>query len=306
MSVSRRQTFSYLKQRFERLGLQPDVRHGQNFLIDLNLIELIARTGELTRRDVVLEVGTGGGSLTALMAEKAGHVLSFEIDPGMHQLASEELAACPNVSLFHQDALRNKNNLHPVVLDALDEWMQKIPKARLKLVANLPYNIATPVISNLLSTPHTPALMAVTIQKELADRLTAKPNSKDYGALSVWVQSQCSVKIARVLPPSVFWPRPKVTSAIVRIELQPDRRDRIPDRPFFHTFVRALFLHRRKYLRSCLVSAVKGELDKSTVDEILTEQGHGPEARTEQLSIERLLALTEAVRAKLSATHGAP
>jgi len=301
MSVSKRQTFSYLKQRFERLGLQPDTRHGQNFLIDLNLIELIARTAELTRRDVVLEVGTGGGSLTALMAEKAGHVLSFEIDPGLHQLASEELAPHPNVSLFLQDALRNKNNLHPVVLEAIDEWLGRIPNARLKLVANLPYNIATPVISNLLSTPHTPALMVATIQKELADRLVARPGAKEYGALSVWVQSQCAVKIARALAASVFWPRPKVNSAIVRIEPLAERRERIPDREFFHSFVRSLFLHRRKYLRSCLISAVKGTLDKSAVDEILSQLGHGPEARTEQLSIEQLLAMTEAVRKRRTA-----
>ena len=110
--------------------------------------------------------------------------------------------------------------------------------------------------------------MTATIQKELAERIAARPGSKDYGALSIWMQSQCRVEILRMLPPAVFWPRPKVSSAFVQITLDEALRRRIPDRKFFHDFVRAMFCHRRKFLRSELLSVVKGRLGKPEVDAI--------------------------------------
>ena len=111
-------------------------------------------------------------------------------------------------------------------MDAVGEQLAAAPGRRFKLVANLPYNIATPVLSNLLLARHVPHSMTVTIQKELADRITALPSTKDYSALSVWIQSQCTAEIVRLMPPSVFWPEPKVTSAILRIVVDPERRAR--------------------------------------------------------------------------------
>ena len=157
--------------------------------------------------------------------------------------------------MLQLDALRNKNNFDDRVMDAVGEQLAAAPGRRLKLVANLPYNIATPVLSNLLLAPHVPHSMIATIQKELADRITASPSTKDYSALSVWIQSQCTVEIVRVLPPSVFWPVPKVTSAIIRIVVDPERRAAIPDLNYFHQFIKALFLHRRKFLRANVVAA---------------------------------------------------
>ncbi len=174
------------------------------------------------------------------------------------------------------------------------------PQRRLKLAANLPYNIATPLISNLLTTDIVPASMTVTIQKELADRITARPSTKDYGALSIWVQSQCHAEVLRILPPTVFWPRPKVHSAIIQIVPQPHLRGRIPDLPFFHTFVRSMFFHRRKFLRSVVLSAFKKELSKPQVDAVLTELNLGPDARAEQLDVEQMLELCEHFRAVVS------
>ena len=113
--------------------------------------------------------------------------------------------------------------------------------------------------------------MTVTIQKELAERITARPGSKDYGALSIWVQAQCRVEILRILPPEAFWPRPKVSSAFLQITLDEALRRRIPDRKFFHEFVRAMFCHRRKFLRSELLTVVKGRLGKPEVDAILAQ-----------------------------------
>jgi 16S rRNA (adenine1518-N6/adenine1519-N6)-dimethyltransferase len=167
----------------------------------------------------------------------------------------------------------------------------------------LPYNIATPVISNLLSTPVTPASMTVTIQKELADRITAVPSTKDYSALSIWVQAQCHAEIVRILPPTVFWPRPKVTSAIIRITPDPQLRARIPDPEFFHQHVRAMFFHRRKFLRSVLVAAYKDRLTKADIDAIMAGLNLGPQSRAEEMDVASTLELCEAVRARLPATE---
>lgn len=286
-------------QRFREAGFEPHARHGQNFLIDLNLLGILIDAAELGPNDVVLEVGTGVGSLTTQMAPQAGHVITVEIDQHLHQLASEELIDFDNVTMLQQDALRNKNNLHHNVLEAIRQQVEAVPGRRLKLVANLPYNVATPVISNLLEAPIVPVAMVVTIQKELADRIMAVPSTKDYSALSIWVQALCDVELLRVLPPQVFWPRPKVNSAIIKVVPREDKRARIPDLKFFHDFVRALFFHRRKFLRSVVVSAFKDQLEKSDVDEVLGRLGLGADARAEQLDIDRLLELTEAFRTKI-------
>jgi 16S rRNA (adenine1518-N6/adenine1519-N6)-dimethyltransferase len=287
--------------RFEEAGIAPQTRHGQNFLIDLNLVRLLHRTAAVGPDDVVLEVGTGTGGLTALLAADAAHVVTVEIDHRLFQLASEELAGLPNVTMLHMDALRNKNNLHPDVLEAVKGQLAAAPGRHFKLAANLPYSIATPIISNALALEVPPRTITVTIQKELADRILAAPSTKDYGSLSVWVQSQCRATLARVMPPDVFWPRPKVSSAIVHLELDDALRGAIPDLDFFHRFVRGMFFHRRKFLRGVAVSAFKNELSKPEVDDVLTSQQLGPTARTEELSVERLLSLCEAFRGKLAA-----
>jgi 16S rRNA (adenine1518-N6/adenine1519-N6)-dimethyltransferase len=293
------QTISYLTRRFREVGLEPNRRHGQNFLIDINLLQLLIESANLESNDVVLEVGTGTGSLTALVAPQVAAVVTVEIDHHLHQLASEELFDCDNVSMLLQDALRNKNHFDPRVLDAVSAELGKNEARHFKLVANLPYNIATPIVSNLLATDMPPRSMTVTIQKELADRIVARPATKDYGHLSIWIQCQCRAEIVRLMPPRVFWPRPKVESAIIHIELEPTRRAMIPDLKFFHRFVRAMFFHRRKFLRSVLISAMKTELTKPEVDDVLSETGFSGELRAEQLAVDEMFALSEAVRQRL-------
>ena len=297
-----RQTLSFLKKRFAEVGIEPQTKHGQNFLIDLNLQHVIADTAQLTRDDVVLEVGTGTGALTALMAAQAVHVVTVEIDERMYQLASEELVDVPNVTQLQMDALRNKNNFCPELLDEIEQQLAAVPNGRLKLVANLPYNIATPVISNLLRTRVVPHTMVATIQKELGERIVAKPSTKDYSALSVWIQCQCDAKIARIMPPSVFWPRPKVQSAIMEIVVDTERRDRIADREFFHGFSRSLFQHRRKFLRSVLITAFKKQLGKPQIDEVMAEMQLGSNARAEELDVPTILTLSELIRARLESS----
>lgn len=283
--------------RLREIGVEPASRHGQNFLIDLNLVQMIVDSAELDRRDVVLEVGTGTGSLTALMAPQAAHVVTVEIDGHLYELASEQLLEFDNVTMLHTDALKNKNHFNPVVLETIGERLAAVPDARLKLVANLPYNVATPILSNLLSCDYTPHSMVATIQKELAERIVAQPWSKDYSALSVWMQAQCDCEIVRVMAPSVFWPRPKVDSAIIRIVVNDEKRNSIPDATYFHQFVKSIFLHRRKFLRANVVAAMKKHLNKEQVDVLMDEMGFGPDTRTEQLDVATLLAFTEKVRA---------
>lgn len=287
---STKQTVSFLRRKFAEIGFRPYAKHGQNFLIDLNILDVIVREADIQPRDVILEVGMGTGSLTARLAEYAAHVVSVEIDPHLAELAQEQLAPDAPVTVLQQDVLKNKNQLDARVLQTLSEWLERIPDSRLKLVANLPYSVATPVISNLLACETPPDSMTVTIQKELGDRIVAQPRTKDYSSLSVWVQSQCDAAVLRDLPPSVFWPKPKVTSSIVQILLNPARRAQVSDLGSFHFFVRHLFLHRRKFLRGSLLAAFKS-LDKPTVDRIMDELSLGSESRAEELSVEQVVQL---------------
>ena len=294
---AKNQTKSFLRRRFAEAGIRPVTHRGQNFLIDMNLQRLLVDSAKLDRRDVVLEVGTGTGALTALMAERAGAVVTVEVDHTMHQLASEELYELENVTMLCQDALKNKNKFAPEVIDAIKEQLEKLPNGRFKLLSNLPFSIATPVLSNLLLTEIVPTRMVGTIQKELADRIVAVPNTKDYKALSIWMQSQCQTQIVRIMPPSVFWPEPNVMSAIVRIDVDESLRAKIPHLRFFHQFVRAIFLHRRKFMRSVVLSAFKKRLTKGQLDAIMADFGMRPDCRAEQLDVETILAFCEAIRA---------
>jgi len=222
-----------------------------------------------------------------------------EIDEDLYQLASEHLHQLPNVVMLHADALARKSLLNPDMLAEVEKHLAQRPTRRWKLAANLPYQIATPLLSNLLVLDRPPELMTVTIQKELADRITAQPSTKDYGALSIWIQTQCEVELVRVMPPEVFWPRPKVSSAILRIRPDSTKREQISDREFFHQFVRDIFQHRRKFLRSELLGAVKERLDKSEVDAVLAELGLSGQERAEALRPEQMLLLAETIRRRM-------
>ena len=291
MKNADRQTRSHLMQLFKEHGFNPRTHLGQNFLIDINIIEFIVSEGQLTSYDVVLEVGTGTGGMTMFMVEEAGHVVSVEVDQNMHRLASSLMEGCDNATLMHTDALRNKNHLSDLVVEEVRMRLDAIENSQLKLVANLPYSVATPVVSNLVATDLPWSRMIVTIQLELGERMAAAPGTSNYGALSVWLQAQCRVKMIKRLAPSVFWPRPKVHSAIVRLSPDPQRKARIIDRPFFHDFVRRLFHHRRKLLRTVLVGMYSKQLSKPEVDELLAQFGCETETRAEELDVDQHVQL---------------
>jgi 16S rRNA (adenine1518-N6/adenine1519-N6)-dimethyltransferase len=294
-----RQTRSHLMRLFEQHGFHPRTVLGQNFLVDLNIVEFIAERANLDPRDVVLEVGAGTGGLTTYLAEFAGDVVSVEIDDNMHRLAEEMTQNFDNVTLLNQDALKNKNNFAPEVLELLESKLSQSSDRRMKLVANLPYSVATPIVSNLVATNLNWDRMVVTIQWELGLRMTAKPRTSDYSALSVWLQSQCFVKVLKKLPPTVFWPRPGVDSAIVQLVPNPKGRKAIANRPFFHDFVRRLFHQRRKFARSVLVGMYRKQIKKSEMDDILASLNLLPTARAEEMSVGELVELGNRVYARV-------
>lgn len=219
-----RQTLSYLRNLLEERGIEPKNKLGQNFLIDLNLLDLVVRTANLSGDDLAFEVGSGTGTLTGRLAETAGAVVSVEIDPQFFDLAEELLTDRPNVRLVKADVLKRKNELNPVVLKALDETQERFGCTNRKLIANLPYVVATPVICNTLIAGLGITEMVVMVQWEIAERLTANVGASMYSSLAVLVQSVADVSVVRRLAPTVFYPRPTVESAIVRIVANPEKR----------------------------------------------------------------------------------
>ncbi len=292
-----RQTTAYLKKLFGEVGFSIDARRGQNFLVDLNLLDLLERSAGIEPDDIVLEVGSGTAALTERLSRAAFRVVTVEIDPRLATLAADRLIDCDNVELVAEDVLAGKHQLAPAVLTALDAAEAARQAAgrsgRFLLVANLPYCVATPVISNLLMVRPF-AAATVTVQREMAERMIALPSTRAYNALSVWVGAQCRGEIVRVLPPTAFWPRPKIDSAIVRLDLEPERREAIADLAQFHEFVRDIFCHRRKLLRGLLIRLAGGKQKPEAiarVDKLYQRFGFERSIRAEEIAPDTFVAL---------------
>ncbi len=300
MKDVQRQTRSWLMELFSQHGFNPRGDLGQNFLIDVNLIEFVVRHAELGHNDVALEVGSGTGGMTAFLAAVAGKVISVDIDKNMAVLAAEAVKDCDNVTLVNKDILKNKNTLDAEICDLIRYQVASLPHGRLKLVANLPYSVATPVISNMVASDLPWERMVCTIQWELAEKMAAEHGTSGYSALSVWIQSQASIRILRKLGPNVFWPRPKVDSAIISIWRDKDAASRITDRRFFLDFLRRSFSQRRKFVRSVLVGMYRKQLEKEDVDRVLAELGHATNDRVEQMDIATLIRLSNGFQAAVA------
>lgn len=290
--TSPRQTLTRVAQELARRGLRPHTGLGQNFLIDLNLQEMLVARAELTPADVVLEVGAGTGGLTARLAALAGRVVAVEIDRGLFELARSTVGAASHVTWICGDVLRKKSALNSEVLAALDTAIAAIPSGSRKLVANLPYQVATPVLMNVLVQGSSWSRLVVTVQKELADRMIAQPATSDYGSLAVMMQALADVEQFRVLPPAVFWPRPNVTSAMVDIRPDEVKRRRVGDVPLFHSFIRNVWLHRRKSLRTVLHLLSGKQIEKTAIDERLADLDLNGEIRPEVLTVEQFIELS--------------
>lgn len=299
MNAPQRQTRTHLISLFQEHGLNPRGDLGQNFLVDLNLLELIVIEARLGPDDVILEIGAGTGGLTTYLSAAAA-VVSVEYDPNMYAMAQQAIAGRDNVTLINTDALKSKNQIAPVVMDAVRRELAVSPKRRLKLIANLPYHIGTPIIANLVASDFDWECMVVTVQWELAERMAAKPGTGDYSALSVYLQSQCIIKTLRKLGPSVFWPKPTVDSAIVRIDPDEAARSQIINRAAFQLFLRDIFTQRRKHLRGVVANLFKSQLSKQQVDSVLESLQFSKETRAEELDVRQLVELSNRLQRCLS------
>jgi 16S rRNA (adenine1518-N6/adenine1519-N6)-dimethyltransferase len=275
------QTKQEIRALLEGAGTEPRHRFGQNFMIDQNLVRLVAEAGELMPGELVLEIGPGTGTLTEQLLATGAHVLAVEIDRDLARLLRERLGSNERFSLVEGDALAGKHALN----EALAAQIQAArgQGTTVKLVANLPYNIASPLVIELLIAGVD--LLAFTVQKEVADRLRAGANDEAYGPLSVMAQLLSRVAVLRTLPPQAFWPAPKIDSALVRMR----RHDQLAGQAEpLGRFVQRLFSFRRKTLRKALSNM---ELD---ADALLAAQGIDPQWRPERLTPQQCLELFRA------------
>ncbi len=262
-------------------------RFGQNFLIDTHVLEKIIKSAEITKEDVVLEIGPGIGTMTQYLCENAREVIAVEIDKNLIPiLENDTLAEYDNVTIINEDILK-------VDLNALVK--EKNDGKRIKVVANLPYYITTPIIMGLFEQGVPLQNITVMVQKEVADRMQAKPNSKDYGALSLAVQYYAKPYIVANVPPNCFMPRPNVGSAVIRLTLHEERPVCVEDEHLLFAIIRAAFNQRRKTLVNALTNANELQLTKEIVQTALEEMGLSATIRGEALSLEQFAQLCEIV-----------
>ncbi len=269
-TTSNGQTLSQIKALLASRGLHPKKRFGQNFLHDGNQMRRILAAAELVPGERVLEVGPGTGALTKRLLDDGAEVIAVEIDHDLAAIMREQFGEDPKFSLIEADVLAGKHALNEELLAALGD-------APFKLVANLPYQITSPLLINLMVACPAMSHAVVMVQKEVAERIEAPSGGKDYGPLSVMIQAACTVKRVATLSPQCFWPAPQVASAVVGLK----RREVLltDDLPALGTFCQTLFQKRRKQLGSIL--------GRSTP----WPEGIVPEQRPESLSVEQIVTL---------------
>lgn len=284
------QTKNQIEQLLAEYGVRPKRHFGQHFLVDLNLMRIIVDQADPDPDDVVLEIGTGTGSLTKALADRAGFVVGVEVDAALFSIARQQLADKANVHLICGDILEGKHKLNEAVCRAIEQ-ARRIYTHRLLLVANLPYCAASAVLINLIVGPVVADAMTVTVQKEVAERILAQPGSSEYGLLSILLALTGDVWLVKVLRPSVFWPRPNVDSAIIHFVRDQQKAQAIPDMKLLVKIIDMFMGHRRKMLKAIVKSA--GGRFHAVQDwiQLFNECGLDPTSRPQQLRPEQYLAL---------------
>jgi 16S rRNA (adenine1518-N6/adenine1519-N6)-dimethyltransferase len=271
-----------LKELLARHGFTFSKSLGQNFLIDENILHKIVQGAEITDKDRVLEIGPGVGTLTRALALRAADVTAVEIDSALLPILNETLNDFSNIRIIHGDILK---------LD-LTKLVQDIFQGQtFKVVANLPYYITTPIIMRFLEEEQPFSSITVMIQKEVAERMAAKPGTKEYGALSAAVQFFTLPRIIGKVPATVFMPPPKVDSIVITLERRDEPAVAVDNRQDFFRVVKAVFSQRRKTLLNTLYSAKLVDLDKDGLREKIQSLGIDPQRRGETLSLEELARL---------------
>lgn len=259
-------------------------KFGQNFLIDAHVLEKIISAAGITKDDCVLEIGPGIGTMTQYLAENAGHVVAVEIDRNLIPILKETLADYDNVTVINEDILR-------VDIKALaEEYNGGKP---IKVVANLPYYITTPIIMGLFESGVPIDNITVMVQKEVADRMKEGPGSKDYGALSLAVQYYAEPEIVANVPPNCFIPRPNVGSAVIRLTRHKEMPVEVKDPALMFKIIRASFNQRRKTLQNGLGNAPELPYTKEQIAAAIAEMGLTPTIRGEALSLAQFAQLSD-------------
>jgi len=270
------------KQVIEKFKFKFNKGLGQNFLIDEDVLNKIIEASELTKSDDVLEIGPGLGTLTAELAEKAGRVLTIELDDSLIPILKDSLKDYDNIELYHGDAL--KVNLEEVAKEYLKE--------PISICANLPYYITTPLINKFFKENLNIKNIVLMVQREVAERMAAAPGGKDYGALSLLVQYYSKPSIVMIVPPHSFIPQPKIDSAIIKLEVFKEPPVKVMDIDLFFRIIRSSFNQRRKTLSNSL----KGiGLSKDDMDLAFQKSSIDPVRRGETLSIYEFAHLSDEV-----------
>lgn len=267
----------------DKYGFMFQKRFGQNFLIDGNVVEKIVREAGVTKDDFVLEIGPGIGTMTQLLCENAREVAAVEIDTNLIPILKETLAAYDNVTVINEDILK-------VDIAALAQ--EKNGGKPIKVVANLPYYITTPIIMGLFES-HVPIdSITIMVQKEVADRMQVGPGTKDYGALSLAVQYYAKPEIVLNVPPTCFMPRPNVGSAVIRLKKHETCPVDVDDAEFMFKLIRASFNQRRKTLANGLSNSSGLRLQKEQIADAIKSLGVSPSIRGEALTLEQFAQLS--------------
>lgn len=251
-------------------------KFGQNFISDVNLLKSIVLGAGIEKNDTALEIGCGGGSLTAQLCEKAGFVIGYEIDNSLNEILAENLKDYNNVKIIYGDFLKAD-------VSALEKELTEY-----KVVANLPYYITTPIITKLINESEKLKSLTVTVQEEVAERLTAVSGTKEYGSITVFISAFCDVKIVKKVSRKMFYPVPNVDSAVIKIDINKNKYD-IKDKALFQKILFAVFSGRRKTLVNNLISCFS--LSRDVCGDIIKSLGLDINIRGEALSVSQFVEL---------------
>lgn len=261
-------------------------KFGQNLLIDTHVLDKIIRAADIGKEDMVLEIGPGIGTMTQYLAEAAGKVIAVEIDKNLIPILSDTLSGYENVQIINEDVLK---------LDIQRLVEEENAGRPIKVVANLPYYITTPIIMGLFES-HVPLhSVTVMVQKEVADRMQTGPGNKDYGALSLAVQYYAEPYIVANVPPNCFMPRPKVGSAVIRLTRHEKPPVEVEDERLLFDIIRASFNQRRKTLANGLNNSDRLDIPKEAITEAIQQLGKGPSVRGETLTLEEFAKLSNSL-----------
>lgn len=259
-------------------------KYGQNFLIDTNVLDKIIRAADIGKDDFVLEIGPGIGTLTQYLCENAGKVAAVEIDDMLIPILNDTLKEYDNVEIIHNDILK---------ID-INELIEHFSGGKsVKVVANLPYYITTPIIMGLFESKVPLDSITIMVQKEVAQRMQAGPGTKDYGALSLAVQYYADAEIVANVPPNCFMPRPAVGSAVIRLTKHKDRLYEVKDEQKMFEIIRASFNQRRKTLVNGLNNAANLPYNKAQIEDALSEMNLPPTVRGESLTLKQFAELSD-------------